>query len=81
MNPSHLDTALHIPRCNLCQIAHVVHDLTIVQYLDFQLSVAEIHDMAKIVGVAVLFAAERAGDIVGDGRHFQNKLGLLIYPF
>ena len=66
MNPSHLDTTLHIPRRNLCQIAHVVHDLTIVQYLDFQLSVAEIHDMAKIDGNILLFC------------NFQDPTGTVI---
>ena len=32
------------------------------------------------IGVAVLFAAERAGDIVGDGRHLQNKLRVCVQP-
>ena len=28
----------------------------------------------------VLFATERAGDIVGDGRHLQNKLRVCVQP-
>ena len=30
------------------------------------------------IGVTVLFAAERAGNIMRNGRHFQNKLRVCV---
>ena len=65
--------------------------MTIAQIMEKMIAFSEgnIHDIthlscvwtyAKTIGVAVLFAAERAGDIVGDGRHLQNKLRVCVQP-
>ena len=60
--------------------------MTIAQIMEKMIAFSEgnIHDITHLkaaVGVAVFLAAERTGNVVGDRRHFQNKLGLRVQPF